>query len=86
MCVCVCFQYHPDRFSGNTPSEAESALKRFLEIDAAWRILKDRESRRQYDLKLRGRSTDQAPVLLPPPTWTRTKCSVEAQFSEPVLL
>lgn len=52
----VCVQYHPDRFRGDSPAEAEAALKRFLEIDAAWRILKDHTSRRQYDLKLRGRS------------------------------
>lgn len=58
----VCFQYHPDRFRGDSSSEAESALKKFLEIDAAWRILKDQESRRQYDLKLRGRwPTDRIP-------------------------
>lgn len=50
----VPFQYHPDRFRGHSSSEAEAALKRFLQVDAAWRILKDQESRRQYDLKLRG--------------------------------
>lgn len=53
--VRVCFQYHPDRVRGDSSLDAESALKTFLEIDAAWRILKDKESRRQYDLKLRGR-------------------------------
>lgn len=51
----VCIQYHPDRFRGDSPEEADAALKKFLEIDAAWRILKDQASRRQYDLKLRGR-------------------------------
>lgn len=48
------FQYHPDRFRAASPSEAESALKKFLEIDAAWRILKEQDSRRRYDLQLRG--------------------------------
>lgn len=50
----VCVQYHPDRFRGGSSSEAESALKKFLEIDAAWRMLKDQKSRREYDLRLRG--------------------------------
>lgn len=52
--VRACFQYHPDRFRGGSSSEAASALKKFLEIEAAWRTLRDQESRRQYDLKLRG--------------------------------
>lgn len=58
----VCVQYHPDRFRGDSPAEADAALKRFLEIDAAWRILKDEASRRQYDLKLRGRTERDRPI------------------------
>lgn len=61
----VFVQYHPDRFRGDSPAEAEAALKRFLEIDAAWRILKDHTSRRQYDLKLRGRSPQTERVGIP---------------------
>lgn len=29
-------------------------MKKFLEVDAAWRILSDQDSRRQYDLERRG--------------------------------
>ncbi|TWW76213.1 dnaJ homolog subfamily C member 24 isoform X2 [Takifugu flavidus] len=55
----LALQYHPDRFRGDTPEEADAALKKFLEIDAAWRILKDQASRRQYDLKLRAQELTQ---------------------------
>lgn len=64
------FQYHPDRFRAASPSEAESALKKFLEIDAAWRILKEQDSRRRYDLELRGGWTGSGRKLSVP--WTHS--------------
>ncbi|KAM9854163.1 dnaJ homolog subfamily C member 24 isoform 1-T5 [Aulostomus maculatus] len=45
----LALQYHPDRWGDTSPSEAESGMKRFLEVDAAWRILSDQSSRSQYD-------------------------------------
>uniref|UniRef100_A0A3B4BF01 J domain-containing protein n=1 Tax=Periophthalmus magnuspinnatus TaxID=409849 RepID=A0A3B4BF01_9GOBI len=42
---------HPDRLSGH---ETEVGLKRFLEVDAAWKILSDKNKRRDYDLQRRG--------------------------------
>lgn len=58
MCLCVCAhaQYHPDRLQCEDSSEAESGIKKFLEADAAWRILSDQNTRRQYDLQRRGRT------------------------------
>uniref|UniRef100_A0A3Q3XG78 J domain-containing protein n=1 Tax=Mola mola TaxID=94237 RepID=A0A3Q3XG78_MOLML len=50
-------QYHPDRVRGQGSSE--SAVKKFLELDAAWRILRDESSRRQYDMQLRERQLKQ---------------------------
>ncbi|XP_044049162.1 dnaJ homolog subfamily C member 24 isoform X5 [Siniperca chuatsi] len=49
----LALQYHPDRLGGECSSEAESGVKKFLEVDAAWRILSDQNTRRQYDLQRR---------------------------------
>lgn len=57
-CVCVFVfvhtQYHPDRLGGEGSLEVESGVKKFLEVDAAWRILSDQNTRRHYDLQRRG--------------------------------
>ncbi|XP_049430486.1 dnaJ homolog subfamily C member 24 isoform X2 [Epinephelus fuscoguttatus] len=50
----LALQYHPDRLRGECPSEAESAVKKFLEVDEAWKILSDQNTRRQYDLQRRA--------------------------------
>ncbi|XP_033824592.1 dnaJ homolog subfamily C member 24 [Periophthalmus magnuspinnatus] len=47
---------HPDRLSGH---ETEVGLKRFLEVDAAWKILSDKNKRRDYDLQRRARDLKQ---------------------------
>lgn len=49
-------QFHPDRLEGEHSSEAESGMMKFLEVDAAWKILGDQNSRRAYDLQRRGES------------------------------
>lgn len=55
----LALQYHPDRLGGECSSEAESGVKRFLEVDAAWRILSDQNNRRQYDLQRRAQELKQ---------------------------
>ncbi|KAJ0069232.1 hypothetical protein NL108_003149, partial [Boleophthalmus pectinirostris] len=50
---------HPDRLSGHSSSEAEMGLKRFLEVDAAWKILSDENKRRDYDLLRRAHDLKQ---------------------------
>ncbi|XP_044049158.1 dnaJ homolog subfamily C member 24 isoform X2 [Siniperca chuatsi] len=55
----LALQYHPDRLGGECSSEAESGVKKFLEVDAAWRILSDQNTRRQYDLQRRVRELKQ---------------------------
>uniref|UniRef100_A0A3Q2V0S0 DnaJ heat shock protein family (Hsp40) member C24 n=1 Tax=Haplochromis burtoni TaxID=8153 RepID=A0A3Q2V0S0_HAPBU len=54
VCVCTNLQYHPDRLGGDCSSEAESGVKKFLEVDAAWRVLSDQTTRTQYDLQRRA--------------------------------
>ncbi|CAN9498820.1 unnamed protein product [Ophioblennius macclurei] len=55
----LALQYHPDRLVGGSPSAAESSLQTFLQVDAAWRILSDHDSRRQYDLQRRAQELKQ---------------------------
>lgn len=55
----LALQYHPDRLGAEASSEAECAGQRFLEVDAAWRTLRDQDSRRQYDLQRRARELKQ---------------------------
>ncbi|XP_005747971.1 dnaJ homolog subfamily C member 24 isoform X3 [Pundamilia nyererei] len=47
-------KYHPDRLGGDCSSKAESGVKKFLEVDAAWRVLSDQTTRTQYDLQRRA--------------------------------
>lgn len=55
----LALKYHPDRLSGVCSSEAELGRKRFLEVDAAWRILSDENKRREYDLQKRAQDLKQ---------------------------
>nr|XP_046250602.1 dnaJ homolog subfamily C member 24 isoform X2 [Scatophagus argus] len=75
----LALQYHPDRLGDENSSEAESAEKKFLEIDAAWRILRDRNTRRQYDLQRRALELKQdwpvdSTVHLEDMTWDQDEC------------
>ncbi|XP_047209903.1 dnaJ homolog subfamily C member 24 isoform X2 [Girardinichthys multiradiatus] len=47
----LALKYHPDRLEGEHSSE--SRVKTFLEVDAAWKILSDQTTRRQYDMQRR---------------------------------
>ncbi|XP_045893963.1 dnaJ homolog subfamily C member 24 [Micropterus dolomieu] len=75
----LALQYHPDRLGGECSSEAESGVKKFLEVDAAWRILSDQNTRRQYDLQRRVRELKQdwpvdSTVYLEDMTWDQDDC------------
>ncbi|XP_035499369.1 dnaJ homolog subfamily C member 24 isoform X2 [Scophthalmus maximus] len=70
----LALQYHPDRLRGECSSEAETCVTKFLEVDAAWRILGDQEARRQYDLQRRAQELKQdwpvdSTVYLEDMTW-----------------
>lgn len=49
-------QYHPDRLRLKEPSAVDSTSEKFLEIEAAWRVLSDQNTRQQYDLQCKGRN------------------------------
>ncbi|XP_041650813.1 dnaJ homolog subfamily C member 24 [Cheilinus undulatus] len=75
----LALQYHPDRVGSACSSEAESAVKKFLEVDAAWRILSDQDTRRQYDLQRRAQELKQdwpvdSTVYLEDMTWDQGEC------------
>ncbi|XP_070131083.1 dnaJ homolog subfamily C member 24 isoform X2 [Equus przewalskii] len=43
--------YHPDRQSADAPAEAvEECVRKFIEIDQAWKILGHEETKKEYDL------------------------------------
>uniref|UniRef100_A0A3P8YJZ7 DnaJ homolog subfamily C member 24 n=1 Tax=Esox lucius TaxID=8010 RepID=A0A3P8YJZ7_ESOLU len=47
--------YHPDKQGPDvTVTEAEEHLRRFIEVDQAWKVLSNQETKRAYDLQLRG--------------------------------
>uniref|UniRef100_A0A8C6S7L0 DnaJ (Hsp40) homolog, subfamily C, member 24 n=1 Tax=Neogobius melanostomus TaxID=47308 RepID=A0A8C6S7L0_9GOBI len=65
---------HPDRLNRDGSSEAEIGLQRFLEVDAAWKILSDENKRRDYDLQRRAHDLKQdwpvdSTVFLEDMTW-----------------
>ncbi|XP_023141946.2 dnaJ homolog subfamily C member 24 [Amphiprion ocellaris] len=75
----LALQYHPDRLGGQCSSEAESGVKKFLEVDAAWKILSDENTRRQYDLQKRAQELKQdgpvdSTVCLEDMTWNQDEC------------
>lgn len=55
----LALQYHPDRLRDRCPPETESAVNKFLEVEAAWRVLSDQDARRQYDLERRAQELKQ---------------------------
>ncbi|CAM4573503.1 dnaJ homolog subfamily C member 24 isoform X2 [Lepidochelys kempii] len=46
--------YHPDKQSADVPAgEVEERVQRFIEIDQAWKILGNEETKKEYDLQRR---------------------------------
>ncbi|XP_078077055.1 dnaJ homolog subfamily C member 24 [Mustelus asterias] len=46
--------YHPDKQSADVPvGELEECVQRFIEVDQAWKILGNEETKREYDLQRR---------------------------------
>ncbi|KAM9377670.1 dnaJ homolog subfamily C member 24 [Pholidichthys leucotaenia] len=72
----LALQYHPDRLAGECSAEAESVVKKFLEVGAAWRVLSDETTRRQYDSQRRAQKLKQdwpvdSTVYLEDMTWVQ---------------
>ncbi|GAA6081261.1 dnaJ homolog subfamily C member 24 isoform X2 [Tachysurus ichikawai] len=52
---------HPDKQKpGLSEEEAGLLLQRFIDVDQAWKILSNEESRREFDLQLRARELKQS--------------------------
>ncbi|XP_034501720.1 dnaJ homolog subfamily C member 24 [Ailuropoda melanoleuca] len=46
--------YHPDKQSADVPAgTVEECIQKFIEIDQAWKILGNEETKREYDLQRR---------------------------------
>ncbi|XP_017295770.1 dnaJ homolog subfamily C member 24 [Kryptolebias marmoratus] len=45
----LALKYHPDRLGVELSSEAESAVSKFVEVNSAWRVLGEQNTRRRYD-------------------------------------
>ncbi|NXG01096.1 DJC24 protein, partial [Sakesphorus luctuosus] len=47
--------YHPDKQEADVPAgEVEQRVQRFIEVDQAWKILGNEETRKEYDLQRRA--------------------------------
>ncbi|XP_075905342.1 dnaJ homolog subfamily C member 24 isoform X2 [Nelusetta ayraudi] len=55
----LALQYHPDRLRLKEPSAVDSTSEKFLEIEAAWRVLSDQNTRQQYDLQCKAQELKQ---------------------------
>ena len=50
------WQYHPDKQSADAPAgSVEECIQKFIEIDQAWKILGNEETKKEYDLQRHGR-------------------------------
>ncbi|NXX38131.1 DJC24 protein, partial [Tricholaema leucomelas] len=50
----LALQYHPDKQKADVPAgEVEERMQRFIEIDQAWKILGNEETKNEYDLQQR---------------------------------
>ncbi|XP_006140472.2 dnaJ homolog subfamily C member 24 isoform X2 [Tupaia chinensis] len=46
--------YHPDKQSADVPAgSAEECIRKFIEVDQAWKILGNEETKKEYDLQRR---------------------------------
>ncbi|XP_031421205.1 dnaJ homolog subfamily C member 24 isoform X2 [Clupea harengus] len=52
--------YHPDKQGLDVAArEADRHLQRFIEVDQAWKVLSNEETKREYDLQLRAQELKQ---------------------------
>ncbi|XP_075998741.1 dnaJ homolog subfamily C member 24 [Genypterus blacodes] len=72
----LALQYHPDRCGATCSPEENFNVGKFLEIDAAWKVLGDETSRREYDVQRRALELKQdgpmdSAVCLDDMTWNQ---------------
>ncbi|XP_048477395.1 dnaJ homolog subfamily C member 24-like [Rhincodon typus] len=60
------YNYHPDKQRADAPvEELEECVQRFIEVDQAWKILGNEETKREYDLQRRDLSPECAALYQP---------------------
>jgi molecular chaperone HscB len=59
--------FHPDRFVGSTPGQKRQALARAVEVNEAWRVVRDPLRRAEALLALRGIASGEAGEPSPDP-------------------
>uniref|UniRef100_A0A8D2AZ26 DnaJ homolog subfamily C member 24 n=1 Tax=Sciurus vulgaris TaxID=55149 RepID=A0A8D2AZ26_SCIVU len=73
--------YHPDKQSTDVPAgTVEECIQKFIEIDQAWKILGNEETKKEYDLQrhedeLRNLGPVDAQVYLEEMSWNKGDCS-----------
>nr|XP_019594083.1 PREDICTED: dnaJ homolog subfamily C member 24 isoform X2 [Rhinolophus sinicus] len=72
--------YHPDKQSADVPAgTVEECIQKFLEIDQAWKILGNEETKKEYDLQrlddLRNMGPVDAQVYLEEMSWNEDEHS-----------
>uniref|UniRef100_A0A8D1D3F0 DnaJ heat shock protein family (Hsp40) member C24 n=1 Tax=Sus scrofa TaxID=9823 RepID=A0A8D1D3F0_PIG len=73
--TCYSFKYHPDKQSADVPAgTVEECIQKFIEIDQAWKILGNEETKKEYDLQrheddLRNMGPVDARVYLEEMSW-----------------
>ncbi|XP_013883494.1 dnaJ homolog subfamily C member 24 [Austrofundulus limnaeus] len=55
----LALKYHPDRLGEDLSTETESAVSRFVEVNSAWKVLGEQNTRRQYDSQRREQELKQ---------------------------
>ncbi|XP_064432789.1 dnaJ homolog subfamily C member 24 isoform X4 [Mirounga angustirostris] len=51
--------YHPDKQSADVPAgTVEECIQKFIEIDQAWKILGNEETKKEYDLQRHGGASE----------------------------
>uniref|UniRef100_A0A8B9VDH0 DnaJ heat shock protein family (Hsp40) member C24 n=1 Tax=Anas zonorhyncha TaxID=75864 RepID=A0A8B9VDH0_9AVES len=72
--------YHPDKQQADVPAgEMEERVQRFIEIDQAWKILGNEETKKEYDLQQREDNLTKewplhAQVYLEDMSWNEGEC------------
>uniref|UniRef100_A0A8C6WC04 DnaJ homolog subfamily C member 24 n=2 Tax=Nannospalax galili TaxID=1026970 RepID=A0A8C6WC04_NANGA len=73
--------YHPDKQSTDVPAgTVEECMQKFIEIDQAWKILGNEETKKTYDLQrheedLRNMGPVDAQIHLEEMSWNKEDCS-----------
>lgn len=65
--------------------EAEARMQRFIEIDQAWKILGNEETKKEYDLQRRGRFLPRRAVVVAAAALSGGKCGSSLMLAFEIL-